>query len=33
MTKILKIIFSFMLIVAIASAQTEEKAQDDAQNK
>ena len=33
MTKILKIIFSFILIVAIASAQTEEKAQDDAKNK
>ncbi|SVB85591.1 uncharacterized protein METZ01_LOCUS238445, partial [marine metagenome] len=33
MTKILKKIFSFILIVAIASAQTEEKAQDDAKNK
>ncbi len=37
MTKILKIIFSFILIVAITSAQTEEKAQaeqkDAVQNK
>ena len=33
MTKTLKIIFSFILIVVIASAQTEEKAQDDAKNK
>ena len=33
MTKVLKKIFSFILIVAIASAQTEEKAQDDAKNK
>ena len=33
MTKTLKIIFSFILIVAIASAQTEEKTQDDAKNK